>query len=109
MSGIPRITVNVVSGAVQAAVGISAQTHQAVVKIHVTTNVDGLASREYVDKKVQEAAGGVAFEVDDSLSLKDGILSVNTTNAMEQDNTLPITSAGVYATVGNIEALLKTI
>lgn len=38
-----------------------------------------------------------------------GVLSVNTTNDMEQDNTLPITSAGVYATVGNIEALLKTI
>ena len=39
----------------------------------------------------------------------DGVLSVNTTNDMKQDNTLPITSAGVFATVGNIEALLKTI
>jgi hypothetical protein len=46
---------------------------------------------------------------DSSLVFKDGALSVNTTNQMEQDNTLPITSAGVYATVGNIEALLKTI
>lgn len=40
---------------------------------------------------------------------EDGTLSVGTTNKMEQDNTLPITSAGVYAVVGNIEALLKTI
>ena len=39
----------------------------------------------------------------------DGVLSVETTDAAEQDNTLPITSAGVFATVGNIEALLKTI
>lgn len=54
-------------------------------------------------------SGGVDFETDETLILKDGILSVNTTNDMEQDNTLPITSAGVYATVGNIEALLKTI
>lgn len=52
---------------------------------------------------------GVQFETDDTLTLENGILSVNTTNDMEQDNTLPITSAGVYATVGNIEALLKTI
>lgn len=54
-------------------------------------------------------SGGVDFETDDTLTLKGGILSVNTTDQMEQDNTLPITSAGVYATVGNIEALLKTI
>lgn len=53
--------------------------------------------------------GGVYFETDETLTLKDGVLSVNTTNEMEQDNTLPMTSAGVYATVGNIEALLKTI
>lgn len=53
--------------------------------------------------------GGVAFQTDETLKLENGILSVNTTDLMEQDNTLPITSAGVYATVGNIEALLKTI
>ena len=53
--------------------------------------------------------GGVDFDVDETLKLENGVLSVNTTNLMEQDNTLPITSAGVYTTVGNIEALLKTI
>lgn len=52
---------------------------------------------------------GVQFETDASLTLKDGVLSVNTTDQMEQDNTLPITSAGVFTTVGNIEALLATI
>lgn len=55
------------------------------------------------------SGGNVDFKTDETLTLKDGILSVNTTDLMEQDNTLPITSAGVYATVGNIEALLKTI
>ena len=52
---------------------------------------------------------GVQFETDNTLTLKNGILSVNTTNEVEQDNTRPISSAGVFATVGNIEALLKTI
>ena len=54
---------------------------------------------------------GIPFiaKTDESLKLEDGVLSVNRTNLMEQDNTLPITSAGVYATVGNIEALLATI
>lgn len=63
--------------------------------------------KEYLEKN--PPSGGVKFEPDETLTLKDGILSVNTTDLMEQDNTLPITSAGVYATVGNIEALLKTI
>jgi hypothetical protein len=56
-----------------------------------------------------DSGGNVDFQTDETLTLKNGILSVNTTNDMEQDNTLPITSAGVFATVGNIEALLKTI
>ena len=65
------------------------------------------AVEDYLKKN--PPSGGVQFETDKTLTLKDGVLSVNTTNNMEQDNTLPITSAGVFATVGNIEALLKTI
>ena len=49
------------------------------------------------------------LKTDGSLIWKDGVLSVNTTEQMEQDNTLPMSSAGVYATVGNISQLLKTI
>ena len=69
-------------------------------------------SEEDFRKKMAELGnftGGVDFEIDASLTLENGILSVNTTNSMEQNNTLPITSAGVFATVGNIEVLLKTI
>ena len=64
---------------------------------------------ELVKKLIPDSGGNVDFEVNETLKLENGILSVNTTNNMEQDNTLPITSAGVFATVGNIEALLKTI
>lgn len=39
----------------------------------------------------------------------DGILRVNTTNTATANNTLPITSAGVYAQLGNIGALLQSI
>ena len=36
-------------------------------------------------------------------------LRVDTVDAVEQDNTRPVTSAAVYVTVGNIDALLATI
>lgn len=53
--------------------------------------------------------GGGAFTTDATLKLENGVLSVNTTDEVAQDNTLPITSAGVAVTVGNIEVLLATI
>lgn len=53
--------------------------------------------------------GGTAFKTDATLSLKNGILSVNTAEIVEEDNTLPVTSAAVYTEVGNINALLETI
>ena len=43
------------------------------------------------------------------LRYEGGVLSVETTDQVEQDNTLPITSAGVHTVVGNIDALLATI
>lgn len=65
------------------------------------------AVEKYLDEHPIDT--GVQFETDNTLILQDGVLSVNTTDQMERDNTLPMTSAGVYAAVGNIEALLKTI
>jgi len=49
------------------------------------------------------------FEIDKTLKYEDGVLSVNTAKVVEKDNTLPITSAAVHTTVGNIEVLLSTI
>ena len=64
-----------------------------------------------VDKYLKEnpPEAGVQFETGETLRLENGILSVNTADRAEEDNTLPITSAAVYTQVGNIEALLKTI
>lgn len=53
--------------------------------------------------------GGGGFTTDETLTLKNGILSVNTAKEVEADNTLPVTSAAVNTTVGNIEILLATI
>ena len=47
---------------------------------------------------------GIRLEVDEN-----GVLSVDTTNDAEQDNTKPITSAGVNLVVRNINALLAII
>lgn len=54
---------------------------------------------------------GVNFTTDKTLTLDPDtqVLSVNTADDVEQDNTLPVTSAAVYVEVGNINALLGTI
>lgn len=59
----------------------------------------------------QTGGGGMAYTIGHGLKLdaKTNTLSVDTADKMEQDNTLPITSAAVYVEVGNINALLKTI
>lgn len=53
--------------------------------------------------------GGATFATDETLSFKDGVLSVNTAKTVEKDNTLPVTSAAVEVVVGNIGAILDTI
>ena len=60
-------------------------------------------------EKGDKGESGTIFKTDETLSLENGILSVNTATDVEADNTLPITSAAVAETVGNIEILLKTI
>lgn len=66
------------------------------------------AVSDYLEENPVET--GVQFTTDETLSLsEDKVLSVNRADEVEQDNTLPITSAAVYETVGNINALLATI
>lgn len=58
---------------------------------------------------IADGSGG-GYPVDnETLIIDNGVMKVNTTNLAEQDNTRPITSAGTFAIVGNIEVLLKTI
>lgn len=63
-----------------------------------------------INEAMTKGGGGAAsFETDNTLILADGILRVNTTDVAENDNTQPITSAGVDTIVGNIGAILDTI
>lgn len=79
--------------------------------------IGDLSSLDTLDKSSLVAAinelartgGSVAFDLGPTLKLQDGVLDVNTANVAEQDNTLPITSAAVHTTVGNIELLLSRI
>ena len=61
-----------------------------------------------VDIATTEKAGIVAVGKNLSIT-EDGVLSVDTTDNAEQDNTKPITSAGVNLVVGNINAILAII
>ena len=53
--------------------------------------------------------GGPAYGIGHGLQIVAGDLTVVTTDNFTGDNTLPMTAAGVQATVGNIETLLGTI
>ena len=61
--------------------------------------------------EVRRTGGGTAYTIGHGLKLdaETNTLSVDMADKIEQDNTLPITAAAVYAEVGNINALLKTI
>lgn len=61
------------------------------------------------DIPLPEGGGGMGYEIGHGLKVTGNTLEVDTAEEVEQDNTLPITSAAVYTTVGNIEILLGTI
>ena len=56
-------------------------------------------------------SGGGGYTIGDGLKLDaaTNTLSVDTADAVEEDNTKPVTSAAVYTEVGNINAMLATI
>ena len=51
----------------------------------------------------------VEIVTDETLHYVNGVLGVNTADEVTVDNTLPVTSAAVASTIGNIEILLGTI
>ena len=64
-----------------------------------------------INEARQSGGGGGGYTIGDGLKLdaETNTLSVDTANAVEKDNTKPVTSAAVYTEVGNINALLATI
>lgn len=69
-------------------------------------------SDEKIEAAVEQYMADNQLEVyteGDNISIEDGVISVLTTNDAEADNTRPMTSAGVYTQIGNINVLLGTI
>ena len=54
-------------------------------------------------------SGGKEVEIGCGLKLENDVLSVDTADNVEQDNTKPVTSAAVYTVVGNINAILESL
>ena len=64
-----------------------------------------------INEAARSGGGGTKYQIGNGLKLdvKTNTLAVDTADAVERDNTKPITSAGVYLEIGNINALLATI
>ena len=120
---IPRITTNVAHISVAPTGGTEGNPFPATpptVEERLRADMGNLADLTTEDKSSLVAAinevrqtggGGTAYTIGHGLKLdaETNTLSVDMADKMEQDNTLPITAAAVYAEIGNINALLKTI
>lgn len=64
-----------------------------------------------INEAARTGGGGTKYQIGSGLILdaKTNTLAVDTADAVERDNTKPITSASVYLEIGNINALLATI
>ena len=67
----------------------------------------GVMPTASVPVATESTLGGI--KVGENLKVAGGVLSVDTADEVEQDNTKPITSAAVHVEVGNIEVLLKAL
>ena len=70
--------------------------------------MDKLNTLDSVTPATTEKLG--LIKVGENLKItQDGVLSVDTADAVEKDNTKPITSAAVHVEIGNIEVLLAAL
>ena len=70
---------------------------------------DEPAIKVTVGAVIYTSTNGKEIEIGSGLKLENNVLSVDTAETAEEDNTKPITSAAVFAEVGNIEVLLSLI
>lgn len=89
--------------------GITAQLPDAPgISIKVGNVAAGGGSSYRLPPATEKTLGGV--KVGHALSItRDGVLSVECADVIEEDNTLPVTSAAVHTELGNIAVLLSTI
>ena len=79
------------------------------------SNPDALAQIWAAIDKLKAGGGGSGAVSEDDIRaaveeyMEENPVEVKTTDVVEKDNTLPVTSAGVYTVCGNIEALLQAL
>ena len=55
------------------------------------------------------SAGSMPYGIGPGLKVESGVLSVDTADAVEADNTRPVTSDAVYRELGDVESLLAAL
>lgn len=81
---------------------------QGAAAVQAASRAEAQADRaEEAARRAEESKG--APELGNGLKWAGGKLAVDTADAVEQDNTKPVTSAAVHTQLGNIEALLAAI
>lgn len=98
------------------AVTITKTTHRAIIEntsgaqIGQIPCIKGLNNKGLPSSWIFIDPTAINFKTDNTLVVsEEGVLGVNVAGVVEKDNTLPVSSAAVYTTVGNISALLDTI
>lgn len=95
-----------------------AKTYTAELRVVDVPDVDGEIAQQYPTilqdheariEDLEENGPGPGYKIGDGLILQGGVLSVDTINEVEEDNTKPVTSGAVYMQLGNVEALLANI
>lgn len=76
--------------------------------------VNSEGKNDYIETDVtiktdSDDSSGQTIEIGSGLKLEDNVLSVDTAENVEKDNTKPVTSATVYTVVGNINAILESL
>ena len=83
----------------------TAEWNSGLLKLGIPAGQNGDATVSIASRKTAGVViVGENMKIDDN-----GVLSVDTADAAEKDNTRPITSAAVHTEIGNIEILLSTI
>ena len=86
--------------------GLEIQNGEETVLVISNEGIESAVEKYLTENPVES---GMNFKPGNALEMSNGVLNVKTTDDAEEDNTLPITSAGVNTIVGNIGAILDTI
>lgn len=89
--------------------GVRFRETESVINANLSDSSETLKPNFGEVQTITTGGGTCNFTTDETLSFVNNVLSVNVATEPDPDNTLPISSAAVAITVGNIDEILKTI